>query len=210
MTGYIYMFRNPDNDKCYIGKTINLKERIYRHKTITATKHTKFGCAIRKYGLDFFEFSILITIKRIDDRIVMTSILNNLEKYFIKKFNSYNCGYNLTAGGDGTENYVVSESTKKKISESHKLNMTPERLEYLRSRVSKIRRNYFTPEETARGRAKRQRKVMQLSLEGSPIQVYNSVVEAALATGTRRSDVNIIRVCKGQAKTANKFKWKYI
>lgn len=212
MTGYIYMFRNPDNDKCYIGKTINLKERIYRHKTITATKHTKFGCAIKKYGLDFFEFSILITIKRIDDRIVMTSILNNLEKYFIKKFNSYNCGYNSTVGGDGTEYYRVSEETKLKISESHKKNMTPERYTRLYNALKSYGKMGVIDQETIdKAHIARRRKIQQCSKEGVVINTYSSIREAARNLGkTRSAENNIILACKKRIPYYLGFVWQYV
>lgn len=62
IVGYIYKFENKINGKVYIGKTKNIKERIYQHNHITKNKNTKFGNAIRKYGIDMFNFDILIEI----------------------------------------------------------------------------------------------------------------------------------------------------
>ena len=54
MIGYIYKFENKINGKIYIGKTKNIKERIYQHNHVTRNKNTKFGNALRKYGYDSF------------------------------------------------------------------------------------------------------------------------------------------------------------
>ena len=38
MVGYIYKFENKINGKIYIGKTKNIKERIYQHSHVTKNK----------------------------------------------------------------------------------------------------------------------------------------------------------------------------
>ena len=52
------------------------------------------------------------------------------------------------------------------------------------------------------------RQVAQYSLEGQLIQIYNSITEAAKATG-QKSSSNISQVCKGKAQTAGGYVWRY-
>ena len=96
-SGIIYLVVNVTNGKLYVGKTgRDLGLRIREHEYDARNKgKTAFSRAIRKYGIESFEFTILETcpIERIDER----------ERHWIA---AHNCrkphGYNLTDGGDGT------------------------------------------------------------------------------------------------------------
>jgi group I intron endonuclease len=95
----IYIFKNIHNGKCYVGKTTRtFKRRLIEHKSNSRQTSTTslLYKAIQKYSWESFNISILedgININMLDDR----------EKYYIEKYNSYylNNGYNLTLGGDG-------------------------------------------------------------------------------------------------------------
>lgn len=52
------------------------------------------------------------------------------------------------------------------------------------------------------------KKVMQLSLDGEVIKIFNSTKEAAKELSINQG--NISNVCTGRTKTAGRFKWKYI
>lgn len=102
----IYKATNMINGKIYIGQTVRpLKERIHNHYK---SDHGYFPKALRKYGLDNFQFTILETL---DSR----EMLDIREVYWI---NYCGCkwpnGYNLTNGGEGNSGYVVSEETRAK------------------------------------------------------------------------------------------------
>ena len=61
--GYIYQIRNTVNNKKYIGETIQEPEIRWKSH-LSAIKHNR-GCpllrkAINKYGVDKFEFKVLI------------------------------------------------------------------------------------------------------------------------------------------------------
>jgi len=95
---YIYRILNKLTKKCYIGETkcIDVSMRWNQHRqTIGINK----GCpalrdAVKKYGIDNFEFSILI-ICFDDERF-------KYEIEYIKKYNSVvPGGYNITKGGEG-------------------------------------------------------------------------------------------------------------
>lgn len=90
----IYMIQNKLNGKMYIGQTRRpLKERINQHK-LDAENGVGFELhnSIRKHGWDNFEVTILDETDNIDK-------LNELEEYYISKYDSINKGYNLALGG---------------------------------------------------------------------------------------------------------------
>lgn len=92
---FIYKVVNKINGKIYIGKTNNFKKRKQEHTVYDINDNSYFHKALKKYGLDSFEWSI------IDYAHTLTEI-NNLEKYYISEYNTYKPnGYNMTKGGDG-------------------------------------------------------------------------------------------------------------
>jgi len=93
----IYKAENLINGKVYIGKTgYKLSQRRWGHFN-SAKKGGKsaFYSAIRKYGEEKFEFSVLEKCDEKDD-------MNEIEKLYIAHYNTMvPNGYNLTVGGDG-------------------------------------------------------------------------------------------------------------
>ncbi len=65
-----------------------------------------------KYGLENLKFEILEECEVCD--------LDEKELIYIKKFNSFDNGYNLTKGGDGTLGRIITDTTRVKMSESLK------------------------------------------------------------------------------------------
>lgn len=93
--GIIYLAKNKENAKIYIGKTeLTLEERRAHHLKICWARKSRFYSALR-YHAERFEWSIL--------EICENSKLNSREKFWIKELDSLNpnVGYNMTAGGDG-------------------------------------------------------------------------------------------------------------
>ena len=98
----IYKYTNKINGHVYIGQSIDIEKRQKNHlysafNPKTKDYNSKFHQAIRKYGIDNFDFTILIEL---EEKEYSQNLLNNLEKTFIKLFNSYKNGYNATEGGD--------------------------------------------------------------------------------------------------------------
>jgi len=110
----IYKATNKINGKIYIGKTSRpLDKRVYDH--CYRGSGTPIQKAIKKYGIQAFEWSII-------DTAICKEILNEKEEYWISYLNSKAPnGYNLTDGGDGqSKGFRHSEESKKKISEAGK------------------------------------------------------------------------------------------
>lgn len=112
----IYMATNRINYKEYIGQTIsNLQRRKNQHiqNSLSKKDNTYFHAAIRKYGSNNFDWEIL------HDNITNMNDLKKLEMFYIELYDTFNNGYNLTKGGEGTVGWNHSEETKKKISIAH-------------------------------------------------------------------------------------------
>ena len=89
----IYQIRNIINNKMYIGQSINIRRRWWEHKTRVYETDEKYNLpiynAMRKYGIDNFEFTIIEECSK--------ELLNEREAYYIKERNTLvPNGYNLS------------------------------------------------------------------------------------------------------------------
>lgn len=110
----IYCIENIINHKKYIGQSISIKDRWRYHKSkLRRNTHENdyLQKAWNKYGEENFKFYILeeCAIDIIDDR----------EQYYINLYdvNNRDCGYNIERGGK--LNKIISDTTRRKISENH-------------------------------------------------------------------------------------------
>lgn len=107
--GYIYKISNTVNNRVYIGQTVfSTEERWKQH--ISASFDTGFRGdnllyrAMRKHGRDKFHIE---TIEKVED-----NKLSERETYWIKYYDSYNNGYNMTLGGEGAILYDIDTFLK--------------------------------------------------------------------------------------------------
>lgn len=91
---YVYRHISPSN-KSYIGITKDIKKRWYGKGKGYVTC-TKFNNAIKKYGWDNFKHEIL-------EKNLSKEEAYNMEKFYIKKFDSIANGYNISEGGNDTK-----------------------------------------------------------------------------------------------------------
>lgn len=108
MIGIIYKYTSPSN-KMYIGQTIHEHVRYMRHKRIEGDN--KFHRAIKKYGFENFTYEVIFTIDN-EDRKRVKEKLDFMERYYIRKYDSLNNGYNITAGGEGGSGKHTEEFKK--------------------------------------------------------------------------------------------------
>lgn len=111
----IYKITNKINNKVYIGFASNVKNRIKIHKSSSKKEDSKFYRAVRKYGWDNFEYTV---IYESSDRDYTLKVM---EPKFIKEHDSYLNGYNSTLGGDGCFGMVLSDKSRKQISDKNKI-----------------------------------------------------------------------------------------
>jgi group I intron endonuclease len=113
MPNNIYLVENTVNFKIYIGKTINSVERRWGNHVSAALRGSPFYFhnAIRKYGADAFEISILETV---DD----PGVLNEREIHWIATLHP---DYNMTPGGDGfIAGHKHSAEHRQKLSDANR------------------------------------------------------------------------------------------
>ncbi|MGL5711711.1 MAG: GIY-YIG nuclease family protein [Cetobacterium sp.] len=111
MYGIIYKIQNNINNKIYIGQTINLKKRIWKHKKDSKWEeksHYPLYRAVNKYGWDNF------SISKIDEGCDLED-LNTKEEFWIEFYNSIipEFGYNVQAGGRNISCERLSEVLSK-------------------------------------------------------------------------------------------------
>lgn len=146
---YIYLITNTLNNKIYIGKhsTDNLDDG-YMGSGILICK------AEKKYGLENFTKEYLAFCDTEEK-------LNWFEKFYIKKFNARQVGYNLTNGGDGgrtpgswEKGHIDSFETRKKKSISHTGKKRKPMKEETRTKISNTKSGTKVPKlsESLKGR----------------------------------------------------------
>ena len=104
----IYMFRNKNNGKVYIGQSKYLHSRYREHKCelLSGTHHNSyFQRAVNAHGYDAFEYSVLEHCPVAD--------LDNREAYYIDLFKARDRahGYNIREAGN--ESDLPSETIEK-------------------------------------------------------------------------------------------------
>lgn len=116
----IYTITCKQNERVYVGKSMNIKVRWSRHRydfrdgihwnKEMQADYDKYG------GLHNFEFKIIkeMPLNTSD------SILCELEKEYIKKLDTFENGYNETLGGIGNSGKKFSEEARKNMGMSHK------------------------------------------------------------------------------------------
>lgn len=230
MIGTIYKLTSPSN-KCYIGQTINLVER--KRTLYNPNKYYsghRLDNAIKKYGIENFQYEIIIQIVE-SSKEKLREKLDELEKVYIEKYDSYNNGYNMTLGGSGSNGCFQTEESKRKISEKAKgrkgsmlgRHLTEEQKNKI-SNFAKTRTGEKNPfygkthsEETKLKIGKANSiPILQLDLNENIITEFPSAKDAARSLGKPRADSEIIKVCKGYISPSGKryitalgYKWKY-
>lgn len=91
----IYVLTNIKTGQQYVGQTCHsIESRFTKHKHSAKSKryqNIKLYKAMNEYGIENFDYDIICFTNNPDDD----------EKYWIKKLNTYNCGYNSNSGGAG-------------------------------------------------------------------------------------------------------------
>jgi group I intron endonuclease len=92
----VYLITNITNGKVYVGKTTRTLDYRWKRHLCDARLHPRqhIHHAIRKYGPESFTRRVL-SHARSEKR------LNDLERFYIAKYQSDRFGYNKTQGGEG-------------------------------------------------------------------------------------------------------------
>ena len=115
----IYLIKNIINNKIYIGKSVNIKNRWKSHRyKLNNFKHINIYLQREwiKYGKNNFIFEII--------EICDVLCLSEREIFYISLYNSANniLGYNLTSGG---EKFLFNEEIKVKMRNNKNIKKNP-------------------------------------------------------------------------------------
>lgn len=224
----IYCIENLNTNKKYIGQSVNIGDRWAKHKSeLNRNIHDNdyLQKAWNKYGESQFSFYVVEECP-IED-------LDAKEKYYIEYYDSINRekGYNLKTGGQDN-GAIVCDEVKAKISNALKRAYSNDSNLVERRRQSALMQ-WSNPEtkekicgenngmygkthteearkkigERAKGRISANRNLTPIiCLETN--HIYDCVAEAAQTLHILSSD--ILRVCRGQRKTAGGYHWQFI
>lgn len=214
----IYKITNKNNNKCYISQSKDIEARWIKHLSVyrSSPEYTLYK-AFKKYGIDNFNFEVLEECSAEE--------LNQKEIYWIEYYNSFYDGYNMTKGGEawnGTNDkavyqYALNGTLIAEYSSAHEASR---KLNISFTNICKVCRGerktaggfgwsytkniIDTPIKTIRFE---NNTVLQFTKEGKFLAEYPTAKEAERQTHI--DDGTIGLACKGKAKTAGGFIWKY-
>lgn len=103
--GYIYLITNKVNGKMYVGQTSKTPEYRFKLHVEDSYKSDRYNSilhkAIRKYGEHNFKIDTLEECSIAE--------LNDKEIYWITKLDTFNSGYNMTLGGEGSNRLTLPD-----------------------------------------------------------------------------------------------------
>lgn len=201
----IYKITSPSNG-IYIGKSINIKKRFAYYKKLNASikKQCRLYNSLVKYGPENHTFEILHECKE--------GCLNTLEVLYIKKYKTFNSDHGLNLRSGGGKGSIISEETKRRLSESSKLRRYP--LEVRHRLGSGMRGKKHSQETKAKMRAaslgknmfnNNRIRVLQYSKDMVFIKAWDSVAQVKRELSIKPP--NIFRAIKTGLK-AKGFIWK--
>ena len=200
MKSGIYMWINAHNGKKYIGQADNLERRRLRFINFTTKYAGSLINNVRKHYNSESDWIYKVleycSIDKLDER----------EKYWIQVKGSMKPnGYNLTEGGNTTRGFKFTEESKHKQSLSAIKRLRNKENHPMFGKTGcwsgKKRPNF------SGGLNPNSRKIIQYTKDNLLIREYNSMIEAAKITGILQQ--NISAGCRGKAKSAGGFIWKY-
>jgi group I intron endonuclease len=206
----IYIIRNLINNKMYVGKSINIYNRISQHFTLLNTDSRDENIHLRnswkKYGKNNFDYFV---IEYCDPEEL---ILQEKELFWIKQLRTLDRkhGYNLRL--DSKSRCIVSEETRKRLSEATKKRMSdpkerkkiserskqfwknnPDILKEMSQKVSKKLTNY---------------SIVQLTRDLEFVREYPS--QKFIRDNYKKLYLPaILQVCNGKKASYKGFYWRY-
>ena len=115
----IYKIINKINNKYYVGRTVDLRKRWREHKlALKKNKHSNdiLQHSWNKHGESNFEFIII----EVFDTIELSKLVEIEQKYLDIAKNEQHIAFNLCFQADFGSDMLLSEYSKKKISDAHK------------------------------------------------------------------------------------------
>ena len=193
----IYKITNKINGKAYVGQSVNIETRWLKHRKDTHNHDLRND--INNYGLENFIFEVL--------ELCELEQLNERERYWIKHYNTYEQGYNLTLGGDADTN-PLNLDYDMVYEEYLKTNSMAETAKKFNCSVTPVR-NAVRQHGIDRSNEEKEKPVEQIdphTLE--VVATFSSISEAGRAIGI--SGGAISRVINGHGVSAAGYYWRLV
>ena len=203
--GYIYLITNFQNQKNYIGQTVNPISHRWREHVNEAYDGNKSNSllhrAIVKYGASSFGNCLLEECK--------DSELNEKEKFYIKEYDSYythDKGYNMTWGGEGVIKYNDDEILY--LWNQGYRNCEIARLLGAKDTTISLRIQSLVGSGAAQTRRADSRKIsiIQYDLQGNYVKDWESASIAEKELNLSQGSIS--RCCNKQRTNSGNFLWK--
>jgi group I intron endonuclease len=215
MNYYLYRYMHNDSGKIYVGITNNVVARCSRHVR-GKSGALAFNNAVKKYGIDAFDFCILATYESVEEAQQMEqmaiNVLGSLSPH----------GYNLRAGSPyALYGGALSQETREKISNAKKGVPRSEEAKH-NTAIAQIGR---VPSKETRqklsialkGKPKPIRNrhhyeeicktVLQFTKSGELVHEYKSVKDAAKAIGVLPASMG--NYCNDRRIPGGDYTWKF-
>lgn len=199
----IYLIYNLINQKCYVGKSINVYARMRDHILELNNKthvNTHLKHSWNKYGEENFQFLLL-------EKVENESDINEREMYYIRLLESKNhsYGYNLTEGGEGSTGFAHSDESKVLLSLKAK--------ERLKDKTNHpLYGKKHSDKAKKRMSVKKREKspsIVQLDLDGNFVRKWNNIHEAveSLSFLTNSDRNNLYHCLTGNVYSCKGYRW---
>lgn len=211
----IYKITNLLNQKCYIGQSINIKQRWKQHRANSQVRDEALYLAIQKYGIENFSFEVIEECKEEE--------LDLKEQYYINYYDSYNNGYNMTLGGQNNKDFF-SEKIFKLWDEGKNISEISSILNLSRGTIHKRLKdyiNYSVSESKSRGGRlhykvqldkntlpdhMKPKHIYQYDIWGNQIRCWDS---ASQISSILKIDKSLIgKAIRGEYLQAGGYQWK--
>lgn len=213
----IYKIVNPTG-KVYIGQSLDVEKRMLHYKKLQCKDQQLLYNSILKYGFNSHKISIVV--------VCDAEQLNDLERFYIKKFKSNvrKHGLNLTSGG--RDYFYHCESVKKKMSIAQLGNTKRRGKKQPQEEVAKrvkqlIGKKRSVQQKTNISKSLIGRKLSQQHRDNmsksfqyknakkiiniETLEIYNRCQDAASSIGMKRT--TLIAMLNGQNKNKSPFKY---
>lgn len=199
--GVIYKATSKITHLSYIGQAKNFEKRKAQH--LKANDNYTFHRELRHQGANNFDWTILEECEN--------HLLNEREIYWIKYYNTYGNGYNMTKGGDNADALLKWQKENPDKMYQNALNGLKYANGYNKEHREEHLQQLASVRQKGVDKTKRKVKCIELNL------VFESLSAAEKWSKTTDNPNGkpaihqcISKVCKGYRKTCGGYHWKYV
>lgn len=200
----IYVLKNPiTNEIHYVGRSLNPEVRYRMH--IHLSKKSKHKNKKDAWICCLLNSNLKPLMEIID--VVSEKDAINKERYWIETLRETN---DLKNCRDFIENnYLFSEESRKKMSESAKGNTSKRGTKISEETKRKISESKKGTKQTKNNIEKKSKIVLQYEKNGTFIKEWPSTKDASRGTGLHQPLISLTALGKGYRKTCGGYIWKY-